>query len=145
MNDLLSGQARPEPILSTASLLHRYQLRFAAEALRVAWKRWRGARCTPGRGHGWARLAAQAAACLVLPGGLLLPALSSSSSARALTVPYFIPYPFPFASQASPAFADIDADGDLDAFVGNGYGRTVYFENAARHPRIWLPLAVRSG
>jgi uncharacterized protein (DUF2141 family) len=32
-------------------------------------------------------------------------------------------------SYASPAFADIDGDGDLDTFVGNADGDTVFFEN----------------
>jgi VCBS repeat-containing protein len=31
---------------------------------------------------------------------------------------------------ASPTFADIDNDGDLDAFVGNNDGNTLFFENA---------------
>jgi hypothetical protein len=30
---------------------------------------------------------------------------------------------------ASPTFADIDADGDLDAFIGNRDGNTIYFQN----------------
>lgn len=32
-------------------------------------------------------------------------------------------------SNASPVFVDIEADGDLDAFIGNGAGNTLYFLN----------------
>src|SRR5262249_52252382 len=32
---------------------------------------------------------------------------------------------------AVPAFGDIDGDGDLDAFIGDGYGNTTFFRNSA--------------
>lgn len=43
-----------------------------------------------------------------------------------------------------PAFADLDGDGDLDAFVGEYYGATVYFENAPTY-QTWAPIALQSG
>jgi large repetitive protein len=37
--------------------------------------------------------------------------------------------PGKFRTYASPTFADIDGDGDLDAFIGDYYGGTTFFQN----------------
>ena len=45
-------------------------------------------------------------------------------------------------SFASPTFADIDSDGDLDAFVGNNAGDTLFYRNKGRLT-IRVALTVR--
>jgi hypothetical protein len=35
---------------------------------------------------------------------------------------------------SSPALADLDGDGDLDAWIGNGAGHTIFFENLEHTP-----------
>ena len=44
---------------------------------------------------------------------------------------------------SGPAFADIDGDGDLDALIGDGYGRTAFQENTgnATNPAFAAPLS----
>jgi Ca2+-binding RTX toxin-like protein len=51
---------------------------------------------------------------------------SATSPAFAATNPFGLP---DVGSFASPAFADIDGDGDLDAFIGNQPGTTLFFRN----------------
>ncbi len=67
---------------------------------------------------------------------------SSPSFAAALTNPFNLT---DVGSVARPALADIDGDGDLDAFVGNNDGNTLYFENTsavANQPPVAVDDAV---
>jgi hypothetical protein len=79
--------------------------------------------------------------------------LSSPAFANSSVNPFGLALQFtPDVSRASfdrssPAFADIDADGDLDAFIGSSYGTTVFFENTgnASSPafaRVYNPFAL---
>ncbi len=53
-------------------------------------------------------------------GSATAPAFASSASAFGLP---------DVGDSASPAFADSDGDGDLDAFIGESYGNTLFFRN----------------
>jgi hypothetical protein len=69
---------------------------------------------------------------VVLAASLLGMPLASPASAAD---PSFVPPPavtlrFPNVGyQSAPTFADLDGDGDLDAFIGERYGDTFFFEN----------------
>ncbi|MBN1524146.1 MAG: VCBS repeat-containing protein [Spirochaetales bacterium] len=55
---------------------------------------------------------------------------TGSASAPAFAAALINPFSLTdIGDYASPAFADIDNDGDLDAFIGNGAGNTCYFQN----------------
>ena len=42
---------------------------------------------------------------------------------------------------ASPAFADVDGDGDLDLFVGANDGTTIFFRNdGSKNQPVWTPM-----
>ena len=45
---------------------------------------------------------------------------------------------------ATPAFADIDGDSDLDLFIGNGDGNTLFFRNTA-DPGATIPAFTKEG
>jgi uncharacterized protein (DUF2141 family) len=43
----------------------------------------------------------------------------------------------------APTFADLDADGDLDAFIGETYGTFLYYKNILLTRQVHLPLVLR--
>jgi uncharacterized protein YuzB (UPF0349 family) len=57
------------------------------------------------------------------------PARAGTPSFRALTPGAVGTSSWPAQAQLAPDFVDIDADGDLDAFIGENSGRTIFFEN----------------
>ena len=84
-----------------------------------------------GAGRRTARRIARAQALLACAGALL--GLPLADPARASDPVFLNPLaPFGLADAgtfASPAFADLDGDGDLDAIVGEGDGNAIFFAN----------------
>ncbi|QNJ13758.1 putative cadherin domain-containing protein [Synechococcus sp. A18-46.1] len=64
------------------------------------------------------------------PGALTTRLIENSAGIPAASSPSINPFGISdVGSNAAPVFADIDADGDLDAFIGNYDGNTVFFQN----------------
>ena len=89
------------------------------------------------------RRVARAAAVLVGAVGLVgsVPLVEVAHAAT----PQFRQFPFNLTNvgkNAKPTFADIDGDGDLDAFVGERYGNTFFFRNtgSSSAPAFASPL-----
>ena len=65
-------------------------------------------------------------------GDTIFVANTGSANAPAFTAPLTNPFGLDnVGGNSSPAFADLDGDGDLDAFVGRNDGHTLFFENTA--------------
>ena len=147
----------PDSATGPVSAPARYRLRFAAEALSAAWRNCQATRRGGRARHSWA-LAGLSVARWAAASALLLPLLLAAAAPAAgapqqgltgLLAGSSIPDPRPIfqnssrnpfglvnvGKYASPVFADLDGDGDLDALVGERYGNTVYFRNTGTPSR----------
>ena len=78
------------------------------------------------RRHSRAPRLAVAASAAAVTASLGPQPAQSQTFAPPVTNPYGL---FDVGQNASPTFGDIDGDGDLDAFIGNISGNTLFFEN----------------
>jgi cysteine-rich repeat protein len=102
-------------------------LHVAAEAARTL-QRLHQVRGASAKTH---RRMARAAAVLIAAIGLVGSG-PLVEAAGAATPSFLSPFPFGLANvggRSNPTFADLDGDGDLDAFIGEDGGNTIYFEN----------------
>jgi hypothetical protein len=120
----------------------------AADLLREASRELRYLRLVRGASQRTARRTARATAAL-LAAAALLGAATLARPARASDPHFRSPYPPGLTDVgrfAKPAFADIDGDGDLDAFIGAGDpsdASVLFFDNtgSAQVPRFAAPLS----
>ncbi|HSP99998.1 MAG TPA: VCBS repeat-containing protein [Candidatus Dormibacteraeota bacterium] len=120
----------------------------AAELLREASREMRCLRLVRGASRRTARRAARATAVLIAA-AVMLAAAPTTASAQGADPHFVNPLPFGLTDVgrlAKPAFADIDGDGDLDAFIGAGDpsdANILFFRNtgSAEVPRFAAPLS----
>ena len=60
---------------------------------------------------------------------LLTGTMTTLLSNAALAQSFVLTFPSDIGSKATPTFVDLDGDGDLDAFIGESSGNTIFFEN----------------